>query len=578
MARGVKQGSIRRLARGELFRTPKEEAIRENHHYAAGISDQELENIRNGVLTENYFYILDRLTKGYTKETILDLYRTTAVSRARVMEVYSIVLKNYLEETDPLKVATETLFWGMLYARTQALNEENNNRVSWANTAIHAATEILKLGVVLPKLVGVESGSILGPKFLNLYGHQADFAYKFHKYLNSPEYASREIEQDFAILAPRQTGKTALLVDILSKFCRQHAGKVSGYVVPTYSLFKKVIVPEFLNLGLEGMRINKVDGVITFPNGAVIHFISAQLREFARGAHIDGILVVDEAAQINKEWFDGIVGSFTKVSKPPVIYVSTPLFREGLFYDKFMNPRTITTDFSKFDLSPVQTAEYLEQKKKEVAPNIFKAEYLGQWIDANGSVFRRVDAICSLPCYEDRYGCLLQADYKHEEEIYFGLDWAAGEEQDYTVLSGFTIREGKIVQVFLWEDNQLSPKEVCEFINRICSAYNVGKILAEVSGIGRIYFDFLSDPSILVPFEATNANNRLITDTLSAAFENDAIQLLDYHRQKIQLLNFTAKRTPAGKLKYEGAKDDIHDDIVDANCMGYLLVKQQYKL
>jgi hypothetical protein len=167
---------------------------------------------------------------------------------------------------------------------------------------------------------------------------------------------------------------------------------------------------------------NDVHLKLEFTNGSSINFKSAAQREGLRGYTCNGVLVIDEAAYISDEIFASIL-AWTNVHQPPIIICSTPAFKKGFFYDYFTNndKKTLKYDWNKFDTSSLLPADRLEMYRKTLPPQVFKTDYLGEFLDLEGSVFGKFDSIIGKEV--------------NEGNIYMGIDWGSGNGKDYTAIS-----------------------------------------------------------------------------------------------------------------------------------------------
>ena len=134
---------------------------------------------------------------------------------------------------------------------------------------------------------------------------------------------------------------------------------------------------------------------IEFINGSSIHFKSAEQGDSVRGftTKKKGILVVDEAAYINKDWFYSVVVPIANVYKSDIFCFSTPKYKQGLFYELYSQaaPHYLNTyhashiisfDWNNYDLSKYLTPELLELYRQQLPKAAFTSEYLARFMMA----------------------------------------------------------------------------------------------------------------------------------------------------------------------------------------------------
>ena len=144
--------------------------------------------------------------------------------------------------------------------------------------------------------------------------------------------------ETFVVKSPRQCGKTFMIKYVLLFYALQYPGSKSILLEPVGYQARRV--QRELNKDLRHKKLiessNLTDGYITFINGSEIHFKSAEQGENLRGMTATGIFIIDEAAYITDTVYE-ICLPFTNVAKAPKLIVSSPLFRQGFFYNEFMD-------------------------------------------------------------------------------------------------------------------------------------------------------------------------------------------------------------------------------------------------
>lgn len=360
----------------------------------------------------------------------------------------------------------------------------------------------------------------------------------------------------------RQVGKSLLLIGELLYFSINHKSTVNGCISPTLNQSRK-LYKEILKITQDtGVIKKKNDSLleIEFINGSTILFKSAEQRDNLRGYTYTGLLCIDEAAYIQDEIYS-IVKPSTDVHKTPVLIVSTPKFRLGFFFELFAKgltgdyPNITSYDFNNFDTSMLLSAEALEMYRQMLPKNQFLTEYLGEFMDSDSSVFVG---------FKD---CIREPKNNDYKEIYVGIDWGNGTNNDDTVICGINER-GE--QVFLEYFNNKSTTEQIEYISQyISNQPKIKMIWAEYNSLGKPLTDLLKEKTKIkiVEWITTNESKARIVSQLQVAFEQKKITLLNDDKQTAELAMYEATyNMKTGNVSYN-APNGGNDDI----CIGLML-------
>ena len=136
---------------------------------------------------------------------------------------------------------------------------------------------------------------------------------------------------------------------------------------------------------------NKADFIIQLINGSTIYFKSSERPETIRGLSIN-YAFIDEAQDCKDlAWKQSILPTLTAAGKKCII-TGTPK-RKNWFYDIFMlgkskdHPNHRAYHGSSED-SPYVSKEFIEEQKRTLPPKIYKQEFLAEWQDNEGAVFK----------------------------------------------------------------------------------------------------------------------------------------------------------------------------------------------
>lgn len=370
---------------------------------------------------------------------------------------------------------------------------------------------------------------------------------------------SRGSGKRYVVKARRQVGKSILAIVLLIKFSLEQKC-INVCVEPTQAQSRRVY-KQIIDC-LEGSGVIKSANAtllsIEFVNGSEILFKSQEQRDALRGFTVSGLLVIDEGAFITTDIYN-ILYPCCDAHNAPILIISTPLFMDGEFYKLYSStsPLISAFDWSKYDTSKYLSNEKLEYYKQTISALKFRSEYLGEFISEGSYIFG--DFLNSI---KDPIGFPYCA----------GIDWGAGNDGDYTVLT-LMDRGGNVTNIFSFKKMD-SVKQV-EEIAKILEDYKILVAQVEMNSIGRIYYDQLKrkTKTTLIKFNTTNDSKRTIIENLSSAFQTDSIGIIDDKELIRELQHYAMEKTSKG-YTYNGA-NGVNDDYVMSLALCYDVCKNR---
>lgn len=354
-----------------------------------------------------------------------------------------------------------------------------------------------------------------------------------------------------------------LLLFALTKCC------TSILVSPTLSQARKIYQDIVSAIGENSAIKKKNESLleIHFINGSRVYFKSGEQREALRGYTVTGVLILDEAAYL-PDFIAELCLPWTTVKNAPIVAVSTPSTKSGLFYNWYIEglnagpeSKVITIDWNDFDTTALLPPERIEMYRKIMPKGQFKSEILGEFVDEGSGVFTLLkDTFTSTAV--------------PEKQLYLGIDFANGDGGDYTVVSGFN---GRGEQALLQYTNNLTPTQQVDWITSILQLYKpiIRGVTAEKNSMGLAYIDFLrqKNPGVnIYEFVTDNTRKREIIETTVAAIGEGSMKLIDDPEQKKEYLCYSMELTRSGLVTYNG--HNAHDDIVMANAFAWRTATQ----
>ena len=360
----------------------------------------------------------------------------------------------------------------------------------------------------------------------------------------------------FVICSPRQAGKTMLLMNELLRCSINNKNAVSLCISITLDGSRKIYGE--LTKAVEGTGIlkKKNDSLLTleFITGSIIYFRSGEQRDTLRGLTIKngGLLIVDEAAYQNDDFFYSVLLPMTNVYKADIILTSTPRFKQGFFFKYYQQgnqgiKNVLSFNFATYDLSRFITPEQIEIYRSVMPKAQFTTEILGEFLDTDSVLF-------------EGYRECINEERKPTEKVYIGIDWSAGVGQDRTSISILN-QDGQQIELQYFND-----KNTTETVQKIVDIYDRYKkyspvIYAEVNGVGKPYCDLLKEKKIQInEWSTTNKSKTDLVSHLQVAFEQKQISLLPDELQANELSYYEATYNPKTQVVTYNAPQGLHDD------------------
>lgn len=369
--------------------------------------------------------------------------------------------------------------------------------------------------------------------------------------------------------AVRQCGKSLMAENILLKCSLEHANQTSILISPTLSQSRKIFkeITRAISRAPFFTSSNGTDLEITFVNGSQILLKSAEQGDNLRGYTVTrhGILIIDEAAYIRDDIFFTVT-PYVNANNAPILLLSTPRFRAGFFYDFYNDgmagkPGVYSYDFTRYK-NPFLTSERLELYRRKMSVNLFRADYLGEWMETTSDIF-------------GDFARVLSNTATNSGDNVAGIDWGVGKnaknnDSDSTALSIMN-RQKQQIALFHWNDIDATTT-IQNIIDKL-RAFDVRQLIVESNSIGSVYLDLLRKEinrqhvnCVVRPFNTSNDTKRAIIEALQVAIQNGDVQLMDDPELKIQFSAYRMEKTPTGKITYN-ASPGYHDDIVIATAL-----------
>lgn len=370
--------------------------------------------------------------------------------------------------------------------------------------------------------------------------------------------------RDITICAGRRFGKSALCgyIALREVMRRELAGEKDIHVwivAPTYDLASKVfdyIVRYYVQAFPEhaGSISYRPFAVLKTPKGSWIKCKSTENPTGLLGEELD-LIIVDEAARIQRKIWETYIFPTTASRKGKSIFISTP-FGKNWFYEQWMMGRAGASTaganqsgsfrFHSID-NPSFPKEEWERARIKLPENVFKQEYLAEFLDDAAAVFRGIKDIVG-PCLEDA---------REGHRYIMGVDLA--KYRDFTVLTVIDVITHNVVY---WDRfNILAYGLQKARIIEVAKRYHA-RIVIDSTGVGDPISEDIQREGIIVDdFKFTNKSKEQLVQKLSLFIEQKAITIPANDTLIDELETFGYELTDSGHIKY-GAPAGLHDDAV----------------
>jgi hypothetical protein len=389
--------------------------------------------------------------------------------------------------------------------------------------------------------------------------------------LPAPHIAQRQVLSEAkrfnALSCGRRWGKSTLGIDRIVQPAL--AGFPGGWFAPNYKnlleawrALQDVLAPVIASRNNAEYRLELRGG------GSITMFsLDGDVSDTVRGRAFKTV-IVDEAAivkALRSIWENAIRPTLADY-RGEAWFLSTPRGMNDFktFWDRGRDPER--DDWASWQMptssNPHIAADEIEAARQDMTEAAFSQEFLAQFVNWEGAVFRRV-----LECATAERQPGPEAGHVYA----IGADW--GRSNDYTVFSVLDVTARAMVD--LDRSNRVDYTLQRGRLQALCDRWRPSEIVAEANSIGQPIIEQLQRDGLPVKaFTTTNASKAGIIEALALALEQGSIAILNDPVLLGELQAFAAEPLPGGMLRYS-APIGQHDDCVMSLALAWSVIRSE---
>ena len=350
----------------------------------------------------------------------------------------------------------------------------------------------------------------------------------------------------------RRWGKTFACINEIVKFAWENPGVMTWWVAPVY---RQSRIPfRIISKKFEGaiQAATKSPMEIQWLNGSITQFLSADQPDNLRGEGVH-FLVVDEAAMIPEETWYEVLRPTLSDKQGKAIIVSTPKGQNWFYHVWARGEDPAFPEYASFRFptssNPFIPASEIEEVKSTLPSDVFRQEYLAEFLEDSAGVFRGIKDCIQGELEEPKPG---------GEYI---VAWDIAKNQDFSVLLCME-RQRKHVVAFD-RFNQIEYQHQLNRLENMARKYRAS-IIMDSTGVGDPLFEEVRRRGMVVQgFKFTGESKQQLIENLQVMIEQQKISFPDIPVLINELQSFQYEMTRAGNIRYS-APEGYHDDCVIA--------------
>jgi hypothetical protein len=370
------------------------------------------------------------------------------------------------------------------------------------------------------------------------------------------------------LCAARRSGKSLSLALLIIWVAVVHAieGKPAVILLSAPVLDQAKVTLSYV---LRLLRASPVGGLITkcidspYPEVQLGPDVRIMTRSVAdHGKHVRGfgrdvaLVVLDEAGYASEDVVLEVLGPLLADRGDAVMVLSSTPTRIGSVLHRYYergrdgtDPRIASHHMTALD-NPHLNAAYIQAQRAELTERQWRTEWLGEWVDGEGSLFKWSDV---LHCAQ------LEPGASHGSRYTIGYDPAKIRDGSGLVILEHSTMPRRVVRAL-----DLGGRDYSAQIRQVAALsreHGSARVIVDAGGGGNVVLDLLRAAGVPCEGITWNASRKAQHLTaLAAAIERHEMLFPADSALMNELRWFELKRGPAGSVKYEaapGQKDDL---------------------
>lgn len=347
-------------------------------------------------------------------------------------------------------------------------------------------------------------------------------------------------------------------------------GEQGAYFAPSYRMLQEFYRSTKSLLAPITTKVSKQEHRLEFIGGGSLTMWSLDNPDSVRGQKYH-FADIDEAAIVKEleEAWNAVIRPTLTDFRGQAAFWSTP---KGINYFHKLFARGTDPEYPDWSAFQFPTAanpfidpSEIEAAKMELPMDVFRQEYLAEFITGEGAVFRRIEE--NLTTERTTPG----QHFGHN--LVAGVDW--GQVSDFTAIS--IVCENCLQEVELERFNQLDWEFQRTKLLALMEKWNVKMTMVEENSIGSPNLEALQKNTLrsVKGFLTTASSKPPLIQSLALAFEQTEIKWLDIPVATAELQSYEAHRNEVtNRIQYAGAKGG-HDDTVIARALARWAIEER---
>lgn len=340
---------------------------------------------------------------------------------------------------------------------------------------------------------------------------------------------------------------------------RAAQGERVWWVAPTYDVTKRGWrgVTQLAHQ-IPGAEIRRGDREIMFASGGEIAFKTANTNASLLGEGLD-YLIIDEAALVPEDAWTRDLRPSLSDRQGGALFISTPRGRNWFWRAWMYGQDPERPEWQSWRLptsaNPYIAASEIEAARDLLPQRTFEQEYLAQFLEDGGAVFRNLTACATVE----------PGQPQPQHQYIFGVDW--GKENDFTVIAVIDRDTRECVHIERF--NQIGWTLQRGRLASLYEKWQPRRIIAETNSMGDPNVEALQREGLPVKgFQTTATSKPPLIESLALAFEREELHIVNDPVLMGELQAYSMERLPSGRYRYS-APQGMHDDTVIALALAW---------